>query len=957
MQTIASLAKRLDMSAEEAVLTLRKLHYDIADVETEISDDQCDMLMDVDEDPSVLDALIDEMRKKEAQAEKRKEQLRKNAQKAAAKRKPAPVKGKGKKPGAADEGDEDSSHDLDGGKAPIEAEILAEHAAGDEDAEDTSSEETRAAHPPEGAPESPAHKPAAEIFDGTAPVVAPVIERPRPTAEILEDDPEGMTPLEPSDESYVEGNGEGGALARAERRQEETDRKRRLQKEARPLPTPDPAVVAEVIRRAQEKEQMKNRAAVRPQAQMRTRPEPDQTRRREPRVEVPVVVEVRDIRDIQEGAGRGGPARKAPGKAPKKKPKRTERAKVLEDLMRRDAAAAVRGVQAGVDPASPKKRKKKKLRTAEEMAEERISSGTIEVENSMTVEELARSLEVDVSDVIIELMEINIIANKNQLLDIDVIRTIAEGHNYDVRAIIPEIEGIFKEEPDDPADLTFRPPVITVMGHVDHGKTSFLDVVRKANVVQGEAGGITQHIAAYDVELEQGRIVFLDTPGHEAFTQMRARGTQVTDVVVLVVAADDGVKPQTVEAIDHAKAAEVPIVVAINKCDKPGAQPDRVRQELVQYGLVDENWGGKTIIKEISCHTRQGIDELLEMLVLTSQMMELKANANKRARGAIVESELTKGQGAIAWVLVQTGTLRVGDIFLAGESYGRVRTMTNSRGQRVKEVGPATPVAVTGFNEPPDAGDVFVVVEDERIAREVSNKRMSLSRQKRGAAAKHMTLEDFHARMLASDQKILNVIVKGDVQGSTDVMGSSLAKLGNEEVRVSVVHAGVGGINESDILLASASDAVIIGFHVTANAKVQQLAAQEGVDMRTYLVIYEAIEEVRKALEGMLTPDQKEIVTGHAEVRQVFRSSAVGNIAGSFQLDGETTRGSLARVIRNDVVVQEGKIATVRREKDDVKTVSAGYECGLKLERFDDIQVGDVIECYRIEAVAKTLAG
>jgi len=427
-------------------------------------------------------------------------------------------------------------------------------------------------------------------------------------------------------------------------------------------------------------------------------------------------------------------------------------------------------------------------------------------------------------------------------------------------------------------------------------------------------------------------------------------------VVVLVVAADDGVKPQTIEAIDHAKAGEVAMVVAINKCDKPEAQPDRVRQELTQYGLVDEAWGGKTIMKNISAKTQQGVSDLLDILVLSAQMLELKANPNKRARGTVLESELTRGLGPVAWILVQSGTLRIGDVFLAGEAYGRVRSMTNSRGEQVEAAGPSTPVLVTGFSALPDAGDVFVVAQDERVARAIAEKRALLSKQKRGPAQKRMTLEDFHARMLKGEQKSLNIVLKTDVQGSVDVLESSFARLGNEEVSVRIIHAGVGGINESDVVLASATNAVIIGFHVTANPRVQKLAEQEGVDIRTYRIIYEAIDEVRHALEGMLTPDKKEIILGHAEVRQVFHSSALGNIAGCYQQDGETTRGGTARLLRDDVIIRECRVESVRRGKEDVRTVTAGFECGIKLENFDDIQVGDIIEVYRVEEIAKTLS-
>jgi translation initiation factor IF-2 len=636
----------------------------------------------------------------------------------------------------------------------------------------------------------------------------------------------------------------------------------------------------------------------------------------------------------------------------KKKPKKAERARVLEETMRRDAAAMVKEFQSGTGGVV--KRKKKKRNPGDIDTDDR-QGGTIEVQDNMTVEQLANAMEVGVSDLILALMDNEIMATKNETLSFDAIRKLAARFHYEVTLEIPEEEEVLVEEEDDPADVVLRAPVITVMGHVDHGKTSFLDVVRKASVAKGEAGGITQHIAAYDVKIPSGRVVFLDTPGHAAFTEMRARGSQVTDVVVLMVAADDGIRPQTIEAIDHAKAAGVPIVVAINKCDKPEAQPDRVRQELTQYGLLTEEWGGNTQMQNISCHTEEGIPELLELLGLESEMLELRANPKRVARGAVIESELTKSVGPTAWVLVQNGTLRVGDAFLCGTTYGRVRAMYNSGGQLLEEAGPSTPVLVTGLTEPASAGDAFFVMKEERVARAIAQKRENIAKLKQGSGAKHMTLEDFHARMSGVDQKVLNVIVKADVQGSVDVLKSSLEKLGNEEVSLNIVHSGVGGVNESDVMLASASDAVVIAFHVAANPKIQKLAENEGVEIRSYRVIYEMMDQIRSALEGMLTPDKKETVTGHTEIRKVFRSSNVGNIAGCYQLDGEAERGSLCRIIRDDVVKGETKIQTIRREKDEVKTIATGYECGIRLDNFEDIQVGDIIECFKVENVAKTL--
>jgi translation initiation factor IF-2 len=512
------------------------------------------------------------------------------------------------------------------------------------------------------------------------------------------------------------------------------------------------------------------------------------------------------------------------------------------------------------------------------------------------------------------------------------------------------------EAPDDPATLKPRAPVVTVMGHVDHGKTSLLDRVRKASVAAGEAGGITQHIAAYEVSLPQGRVVFLDTPGHEAFTAMRARGAKITDVVVLVVAADDGVMPQTREAIDHARAAEVPIVVAINKIDKPGAQPDRIRQQLTEYDLVDEAWGGKTIMKNISAQTGEGIDELMELLVLETELLELKANPDKQARGAVIEAEVTRGQGPVAWVLVQSGTLRVGDIFLAGDTHGRVRAMTDPAGRPVKEAGPAHAVVVMGFNAAPAAGDQFMVVKDERIARAIAEKRMHRRRMKEGPAVQHVTLEDFHKSLVAGEQTELRVVVKADVQGSVDVLKSTLPEIGNENAKIKIVHSGVGAINESDVLLASASDAVILGFHTEPTPKAAHLAAAEGVSIKSYKIIYELTQDLHKSLEGLLEPEKREVVTGHAEIRKVYKSSALGSIAGCMLTDGELVRDASARLMRKGKSIWEGKIGSLRREKDQVSSVQAGFECGIKLGGFDEIEEGDIIEAYKIEVVAKSLS-
>lgn len=959
MQTIADLAKKIDMEPKKALEALRHMLFEVKSVDAEISDEECDLLIEYDEDDSVADrvreAKLKEQKKKE-QAAKRAEQKRK-----AAAKKRAAEKAK-KEAEAAKKAKKEAAEKEAAKEEAAKAEPAAEAGEAAPAAEEEPAESAKPAAKKPAAKKPAAKKPAvkkkyAEILPekekeekpkGASIVIGSAIDHEERIVEVLRADGTRveMTEAEAfelerakAEAVQEEEEEESGLLAEAQRRQE-AEEKRRAKAAARPLPQPDPAVVAEVIRKANERKQAKR----------------EQTRQGRPQK-----LDRQQRADLElRGKGEGGGPRKrragATGKTARKRMKRAEKER-QEEILRRDAALAVREYQAGGMPGGgPKRHKRKRSHDTGSAVQDVEALEILEVADRMTVEDLAQAMDVSVNDLILDLMDQDVLATKNQVLGIDVIRELAEAHDFEVRTIIPEEEAVLAEEPDNPEDLVPRAPVITVMGHVDHGKTTLLDAVRSANVAEGEAGGITQHIAAYDVPIKNGRVVFLDTPGHEAFTQMRARGSKATDIVVLVVAADDGVMPQTVEAIDHARAAEVPIVVAVNKCDKPDAQPDRIRQELTQYNLVDEQWGGKTVMKNISAKNGDGVDELMELLLLEAEMLELKANPKKRARGVIVESEITRGMGPVAWVLVQAGTLRVGDIFLAGETYGRVRTLQSSRGEQAEEAGPATPVVVTGFSEPPEAGTSFNVVTDERVARAIAERRAELNRQRQGPAAKHITLEDFHARIMAGEKNELRVVLKADVQGSVDVLSTSMSKLGNEEVAVDLVHAGVGGINESDVLLASASDAVIIGFNVTANAKVQKLAEQEGVDIRTYRVIYEAIGDLKAALEGMLAPETKEVVTGHAEIRQVFRSSAFGNIAGCYMLDGEAARGSLARLTRDDEIIYTGRIGTLRRGKDDVRNVTAGLECGIKLENYEDIKEGDVIEAYKIEEIAKALA-
>ena len=941
MQTIASLAKKLDMNEEKALEALRYMLFEVNSMEAEISDEECDLLIEYDEDDSVAERVRDaklKERKKQEEAAKKAEQKRK----AEAKKR------------AAEKAKQEAAEREAAEAARLAAEAAAASGAVAAEREAPAAVEAEAAAV-EGAVKPSAKKKYAEILPaqekekpkGPAIVIGSAIEHEKRTVEVLRADgtrldiPEAETiGLEQEAAVEEEEEEESGLLAEAQRRQEEEE-KRRARAAARPLPQPDPAVVAEVIRKAAERNQKQPKKE---QAKPAKLLKLEKQQRAERMLQAPE----EEARQRKTGST---------GKTARKRMKRAEKERA-EEILRRDAAIAVREYQSGgMAGGAPRRHKRKRVHEGEAAVAQGVETPEIlEVEDRMTVEALAQAMDAPVNDIILDLMDHNVLATKNHTLGIDMIRQVAEARGFEVRTVIPEEESVLAAEPDNPEDLVARAPVITVMGHVDHGKTTLLDTVRSANVAEGEAGGITQHIAAYDVPIKNGRVVFLDTPGHEAFTQMRARGSKATDIVVLVVAADDGVMPQTIEAIDHARAAEVPIVVAINKCDKPDAQPDRIRQELTQYNLVDEQWGGKTIIKNISAKTKQGVDELMELLLLEAELLELKANPTKRAQGVIVESEITRGMGPVAWVLVQNGTLRVGDFFLAGETHGRVRTLQNSRGEHVQEAGPATPVVVTGFSEPPEAGTTFNVVSDERVARAIAERRTELSKQRLGPAAKHITLEDFHAQLMAGEKNELRVVLKADVQGSVDVLSTSLAKLGNEEVRVDLVHGGVGGVNESDVLLASASDAVIIGFHVTANAKVKKLAEQEGVDIRTYRVIYEAIADVKAALEGMLAPESKETVTGHVEIRQIFRSSTFGNIAGCSVLDGEVVRGSQVRLTRDDQIIYTGRIGTLRRGKEDVRSVTAGLECGIKLENYEDIKEGDVIEAYKIEQVAKALA-
>ena len=575
------------------------------------------------------------------------------------------------------------------------------------------------------------------------------------------------------------------------------------------------------------------------------------------------------------------------------------------------------------------------------------------IPDEISVGELASRMKKTGAEVVKCLMKNGVMASLSQIIDYDTAAFVAEelGCKVEKEVIVTIEEKLIDVSEDKAEDLVSRAPVVVVMGHVDHGKTSLLDYIRHANVVSGEAGGITQHIGAYQVNVHGSPVTFLDTPGHEAFTAMRARGAMITDIAILVVAADDGIMPQTVESINHAKAAEIPIIVAINKMDKPTANPDRIMQQLTEYELVPEEWGGDTIICPISAKTGQGIDNLLDMVVLTAEMRELKANPNRSASGAVIEARLDKGRGPVATLLVQNGTLKQGDIIIAGTAVGRVRAMTDARGKKLAEAGPSVPVEIIGMGEVPGAGDDFHAVADERMARELVEQRKHDQKAAANAPSGKVTLEDLFSQIQAGEMKTLNLIVKADVQGSAEAVKASLEKLTNDEVRVRVIHCAVGAITESDVTLAATSGAIIVGFNVRPDANAKETAARTQVDMRMYRVIYDAINEIEAAMKGMLTPKFKEVDLGRAEVRNVFRITGVGMVAGCYVLDGKMQRGAQMRLLRDNIVIYDGAIASLQRFKDSVKEVAAGYECGITFEKFQDIKEGDIIEAFLMEQI------
>ena len=579
---------------------------------------------------------------------------------------------------------------------------------------------------------------------------------------------------------------------------------------------------------------------------------------------------------------------------------------------------------------------------------------TVQIPDEISVGELASRMKKTGAEVVKCLMKNGVMASLSQMIDFDTAAIIAEemGCKVEKEVVVTIEEKLIDDHEDKAEDLVPRAPVVVVMGHVDHGKTSLLDYIRNAHVASGEAGGITQHIGAYQVMVNGKPITFLDTPGHEAFTSMRARGAMVTDIAILVVAAEDGIMPQTVESINHAKAAGIPIIVAINKMDKPEANPERIKQQLTEYGLVCEEWGGETIVCPISAKTGMGVDNLLEMLVLTAEVGELKANPNRAAQGTVIEARLDKGRGPVATLLVQNGTLHQGDIIIAGTSVGRVRAMVSDKGQKINSAGPSVPVEITGLSEAPSAGATFNAVADEKLARELVEQRKAEEKAKANAPVSKVSLEDLFSQIQAGEMKNLNLIVKADVQGSVEAVKASLEKLSNDEVRVRVIHGGVGAINESDVMLASTSQAIIVGFNVRPDAAARESAARANVDMRMYRVIYDAINEIESAMKGMLAPKYREALLGHAEVRQTYKVSGVGTVAGCYVQDGKIQRKDCqVRLVRDGIVIHEGVLGSLQRFKDQVKEVASGYECGMTIEKFNDIKEGDIIEAFTMEEI------
>ena len=603
----------------------------------------------------------------------------------------------------------------------------------------------------------------------------------------------------------------------------------------------------------------------------------------------------------------------------------------------------------------PRKGNKKQQKAEEEVLEEASENAVIEIGETILVKEFVEKLNKPQSEVIKALIFAGVMANLNQEINFETAEKVAEKFEIMVSKKEEDTHTLEETEDDilDDENVIKRPPIVTVMGHVDHGKTSLLDAIRKAQVTESEAGGITQHIGAYTVDVKGEKVTFLDTPGHEAFTAMRARGAQITDIVILVVAADDGIMPQTKEAINHCKAAKVPMIIAINKMDKPSANPDRVKQELTEFGLIPEDWGGDTVCVPVSARTKEGIEDLLEMVILAAEVEELIANPQRKARGTVIEAKLDKGRGAVASLLVQNGTLNVGDSILVGNTYGRIRAMFDDKGKKIKSAGPSIPVEVLGLSDVPSAGDRFNVVKDEKTARNMAESRKDKIKEEQFRSSNRVSLEDLYSQIQEGKVKELAIIVKADVQGSVEAIKASLEKLSTDDVKVRVIHGGVGAITETDITLAAASNAIVIGFNVRPDGNAQVASEKEGVYVKSYRVIYEAIEDVKSAMIGLLDPEYKEVVLGNVEVRQTYKISSVGTIAGCYVLNGKIARNSDVRIIRDGIVILEGKLASLKRFKDDVKEVNSGYECGLSIEKFNDLKEGDIIEAFTMEEIKR----
>ena len=658
------------------------------------------------------------------------------------------------------------------------------------------------------------------------------------------------------------------------------------------------------------------------------------------------------------GNGRGGNqnnrgGRKKPAHTPKEEPSEAEVQKQVRETLEKLQGKSSKGKGAKY---RREKRDVHRQKTEDDQALQDAESKLLKVTEFVTVSEVATMMDVPVTQIISACMSLGMMVTMNQRLDAETLTIVADEFDYSVEFITADIEESIQVEEDAPEDLTNRAPIVTVMGHVDHGKTSFLDYVRKENVIAGESGGITQHIGAYSVTLENGQqITFLDTPGHEAFTAMRARGTQVTDLAIIVIAADDDIMPQTKEAISHAQAAGVPIVFAINKIDRPTANPDKIKEGLAQMNLLVEDWGGKIQSHDISAKTGDGVNELLEKVLLEAELLELKANPNKVANGTVVEAFLDKGRGYVSTILVQGGTLKIGDYLLAGQCSGKVKAMHDERGNKIKEAGPATPISILGLDGAPQAGDKFNVFDDEREAKGIASKRTQLQREQSVRTQRHITLDEIGRRIALGDFKELNVILKGDVDGSVEALTDSFLKLSTDEIQVNIIHKGVGAITESDVLLASASDAIIIGFNVRPMGNARQIADKEEIDIRMYSIIYAAINDLKDAMEGMLSPEMKEEITGTAEIRETFKISKIGTIAGCMVISGKIYKDSGIRLIREGVVVYTGELSSLKRFKDDAKEVAKGYDCGMQIKNYNDIKENDVIECFREIAIKKKL--